>query len=108
MHFVAEICVFYLTAYTHSAINQNEIPGNNIVAKGTDAGGALEVYANREDAEARVDYLAGFDNTILYSGSYAIVGTMVIRTSYKLTDEQQLILTDAITRAVTMVEPTTE
>ena len=97
-------CVYF----AHSAINQNEIPGNSIVEKGTDAGGALEVYANREDAEARVDYLAGFDNTILYSGSYAIVGTMVIRTSYKLTDEQQLILTDAITRAVTMVEPTTE
>ena len=52
----------------------------------------------------RVSYLAGFDNTILYSGSYAIVGTMVIRTSYLLTDEEQYNLTDAITRAVTKIE----
>ena len=59
--------------------------------------------ATVEDAEARCEYLSGFDGTVLYSGSYAIVGTMVIRTSYKLTNEQQLALTDKITSAVTML-----
>lgn len=93
-------CVYF----SHSAIKQNEIPGSNIVAKGTDAGGAVEIYATLEEAQARVEYLAGFDGTILYSGSYAIVGTTVIRTSYKLTDEQQLALTHAITMALTVVE----
>ena len=77
-------CVYF----AHSAINQSEVPGNSIVAKGTDAGGAVEIYPTLADAQARIEYLAGFDKTILYSGSYAIVGTMVIRTSYKLTDEQ--------------------
>ena len=90
-------CVYF----SHSAVKQSEVPGNSIVAKGTDAGGAVEIYPTLSDAKARVEYLAGFDDTILYSGSYAIVGTMVIRTSYKLTDEHQFILTDAITMALT-------
>ena len=93
-------CVYF----SHSAINQATIPGDSIVAKGTDAGGAVEVYATLEDAQARIDYLAGFDGTILYSGSYAIVGTTVVRTSYKFTDEQQLLLTHDITKAMTIVD----
>lgn len=92
-------CVYF----SHKTVNQSEIPGSSIVEKGTDAGGAVEVYPTLADAKARVEYLAGFDGTILYSGSYAIVGTMVIRTSYKLTDEQQLILTHTITQALTTV-----
>ena len=92
-------CVYF----SHKAITQSEIPGVSIVEKGTDAGGAVEIYSTLADAQARVEYLAGFDGTILYSGSYAIVGTMVIRTSYKLTDEQQLILTHTITQALTTV-----
>lgn len=93
-------CVYF----THSSIVQKEVPGNSIVAKGTDAGGAVEVYPTLADAQARVEYLAGFDGTVLYSGSYAIVGTMVVRTSYKLTDEQQFILTHQITQALTATE----
>lgn len=93
-------CVYF----THSTIDHASIPGDSIVAKGTDAGGAVEVYATVEDAQARVDYLAGFDETILYSGSYAIVGTTVVRTSYKLTAEQQLLLTHDITKVMTIVE----
>jgi hypothetical protein len=90
-------CVYF----AHTAINQSEVPGNGIVGKGTDAGGAVEIYPTLADAQARVEYLAGFDGTILYSGSYAILGTMVIRTSYKLTDEQQLLLTNEITKTLT-------
>lgn len=92
-------CVYFAL----SVIDQKEVPGGSIVAKGTDAGGAVEVYPTLADAEARVEYLAGFDGTVLYSGSYAIVGTMVIRTSYKLTDEQQIEFTKAITAAMTSV-----
>ena len=61
----------------------------------------MEVYPTVQDAEARCEYLAGFDGTVLYSGSYAIVGTTVIRTSYKLTNEQQIELTNDITMALT-------
>ena len=73
-------CIYFTVA----AAIPNDVPGDSIVAKGTDAGGAVEIYSSLSDAEARVEYLAGFDGTVLYSGSYAIVGTMVIRTSYKL------------------------
>lgn len=90
-------CVYF----TVSNIDPEEITGGSIVAKGTDAGGAVEVYKTVQEAEARCEYLAGFDGTVLYSGSYAIVGTMVIRTSYKLTNEQQMELTNAITIALT-------
>lgn len=92
-------CVYF----SHKAITQSDIPGSSIVEKGTDAGGAVEVYPTLADAQARVEYLSGFDGTILYSGSYAIVGTMVIRTSYILTDEQQLMLTHTITQVLTTV-----
>ena len=90
-------CVYF----TVSDINSDEVVGDSIVAKGTDAGGAVEVYPTVQDAEARCEYLAGFDGTVLYSGSYAIVGTTVIRTSYKLTNEQQMELTNDITMALT-------
>lgn len=90
-------CIYF----TIAAAIPSEVPGNSIVEKGTDAGGAIEVYATLADAEDRIEYLSGFDGTVLYSGSYAIVGTMVIRTSYKLTDELQLAITDKITRTMT-------
>lgn len=89
-------CIYFTVA----AARPNEVLGNSIVAKGTDAGGAVEVYPSLADAETRVEYLSGFDGTVLYSGSYAIVGTMVIRTSYKLSNEQQFDLTNAITTAL--------
>ena len=93
-------CIYF----TVEAALPDEIPGITIVEKGTDAGGAIEVYPTLADAEARVEYLAGFDGTILYSGSYAIIGTMVIRTSYRLHDENQLALTNQITYALTALD----
>ena len=93
-------CIYF----TFVAINPEEVPGDTIVEKGTDAGGAIEVYPTLTDAIARCEYLAGFNGTVLYSGSYAIIGTMVIRTSYKLTNEQQFDLTNAITSALTALK----
>ena len=90
-------CVYF----SYDKVDNSSVPGENVIDKGTDCGGAVEIYGTLQAAQNRVSYLAGFDNTILYSGSYAIVGTMVIRTSYLLTDEEQYNLTDAITRAVT-------
>lgn len=81
-------CIYFTVA----AAIPDEVPGDSIVAKGTDAGGAVEIYTTLADAEARVEYLAGFNGTVLYSGSYAIVGTMVIRTSYKLQMSNSLSL----------------
>ncbi len=93
-------CIYF----TVMEIDPKSVPGNSIVEKGTDAGGAVEIYATLGEAEDRCEYLAGFDGTILYSGSYALVGTMVIRTSYKLENIQQYELTNAITKALTSLE----
>lgn len=92
-------CIYF----SLSEIDQTTVPGATIVAKGTDCGGAIEIYASLEEAEARCEYLAGFDGTILYSGSYAIVGTNVIRTSYILSNERQWEITSIITKKLTEV-----
>lgn len=77
-------------------------PGyTGIPAVGTDAGGCVEVYATAEDAEARDDYLASFDGTILNSGSHAVVGTCVIRTSYLLTASEQNAIEQSIVDSLT-------
>lgn len=81
-----------------------EAEGDTPVDKGTDGGGAVEVYRSLEDAEERCEYLSGFDNTILYTGSYAIVGTMVIRISYIYTDDAQYEMTDRIVKEFTRLE----
>ncbi|MEE3471738.1 MAG: hypothetical protein VZR24_13825 [Butyrivibrio hungatei] len=93
-------CIYFSV----SEIVQKDIPGDTLTAKGTDAGGAIEVYDSREHALNRCDYLSQFDGTILYSGSYTAVGTMVVRTSYKLNDEQQVRLTDSIIAKFTEVK----
>lgn len=93
-------CVYF----TFDGVPQETISGADVIAKGTDGGGAVEVYRTAADALARCEYLAQFDNTLLYTGSCAVVGTMVIRTSYALADEEQWILTDRITRAFVNAE----
>lgn len=93
-------CVYFSV----KQIDRDSVDGKDIVDKGTDVGGAIEVYATITDAQNRCDYLGQFDNTLLYSGSYAIVGTTVIRTSYQLTNEQQVELTNKITEEFTAVK----
>ncbi len=93
-------CIYF----TVKEIDITTIPGTDIVDKGTDAGGAVEVYDTLEHALARCDYLSQFDGTLLYSGSYAIMGTMVIRTSYQLDNKAQCDLTDQIAKVFTVVD----
>lgn len=93
-------CIYF----SSKDISQENFTGKDIVSKGTDCGGAIEIYNTKEDAEARCEYLSGFDGTILYSGSYAIVGTMVIRTSYLLSNDKQLELTNKITQELTKIK----
>lgn len=79
-------------------IDQSSVYGNDIVDKGTECGGAIEVYASEEDAEKRDSYLASFDGAgMLNSGSHKVLSTIVIRTSTKLTATQQNEFTNNIT-----------
>ena len=92
-------CLYFTTIL----IDENSIPGKSIVDKGTDAGGAVELFSSLEDTKKRCEYLASFDGTILTTGSYVLIGTMVIRTSFKLADNEQYQLTDSIIKAMTTV-----
>lgn len=84
--------------FTSPLVDQSKVYGDDIVDKGTDGGGAIEVYASAEDAEKREAYLAGFDGMgALNSGSHKVVGTVLIRTSYHLTATQQDEMTTNIT-----------
>ena len=79
----------------------NSVKGSDLVDKGTAAGGAIEVYPTLESAKNRCEYLSQFDGSLLYSGSYVLIGTMVVRTSYLLDNEDQVEITTAIVEAFT-------
>lgn len=89
------------TYFTILGLTIDGVTSTDPVVLGTDGGGSVEVYANLDDAIARYEYLKQFENTMLYSGSYSVVGTMVVRVSYVLTDEQQFTLTDYIVQQFT-------
>lgn len=74
--------------------------GDTPVERATDGGGCIEVYETVEYAEARNTYLASFDGTIFSSGSHTVCGTIVVRTSDKLTATQQKELEAVIIAAL--------
>ena len=89
------------------------VPGEEIIStfvrpfdlsKATTGGGCLEVYRTVEDAESRNSYLAAFDGTALDSGSHTVVGTIVVRTSCKMTASQQDELEAEIISALLPIE----
>ena len=97
-------CVYFRDSRIDLAQLYFEGDSSDVVEIGTDGGGAVEVFKTVEDAEARNDYLASFDGSGFFSsGSHAVVGTMVIRTSDELTASQQEELTTAITNALIRV-----
>jgi hypothetical protein len=85
------------TYFSTPFVNQADIYGETLINKGTDAGGAVEVYTTVEDANKRDSYLAFFDGSGMFaSGLHVVFGTMVIRTSDELTATQQKELTEQI------------
>lgn len=94
-------CIYF----SDSRVDKTQLnlkPGEyNVIAMGTVGGGAIEIYATIEDAETRNAYLTTYDETDLDPGSHVVVGTMVVRTSSKLTDEQQTELTNQIVALLT-------
>jgi len=90
------------TVYFESdLVDQSEVFGDDIIDKGCEGGGAVEVYANEADANRRNEYLGAFDGGMFSSGSHNVCGTCVIRTSDKLTASQQQELESAIIAALT-------
>ena len=85
-------------------VDQSTVYGNDLIDKGTDAGGAIETYKTNEDVTKRDTYLGALDGGILSSGSHKVIGTVLIRTSNELTATQQNELTQAIINALTRLE----
>lgn len=85
-------------------VDQSSVYGTDLIDKGTSAGGAIETYKTNKDAANRDAYLGAFDGGILSSGSHKVIGTVLIRTSDKLTATQQNELTQAIINALTRLE----
>lgn len=87
--------------FTSDLVDQSKVysdPGyTGIVAKGNDGGGAVEVYANADDADKRNTYLGAFDGAGMFSpGSHEVFGTCVVRTSRLLAASQQQALTKEV------------
>jgi len=82
------ICVYF----SLDVIDQDQVYGNTLIDKGTDAGGCIEVFANGKDAETRNTYLTAFDGTIFASGSHKVFGTCVVRTANTLKASIQKIV----------------
>lgn len=96
--------------FSYQLVNQENVIGDDLIDKGTDAGGSIEVYKTKSEAKKRNEYLATFDGGILSPGSHTVVGTIVIRTSNELTASQQNLLETNIIAALTnetdaIVEP---
>ena len=72
-----------------------------VVGGGCDGGGAVEVFATEEDAQRRNEYLAILDGGLLASGSHAVYGTCVVRTSDLLAASQQKALEESIVASLT-------
>ena len=89
-----------LVYFAIEEIDQSEVYGNGLIGKGTDAGGGIEVYKNKKDANQRNEYLAAFDGTIFASGSHTVYGTCVIRVSNELTATHQNIMEENIKNAL--------
>ena len=77
---------------------------NDLIEKGTDAGGAIEVYETEELAIKRRDYLATYDGTIFSNGSHTVVGTCLVRTSNKLSASKQKELENKVIEALTKLD----
>lgn len=93
------------TVYFESKnVNQSDAYGDNLIDKGTDAGGAVEVYATQEDADKRNTYLSAFDGGALSSGSHKVVGTVIVRTSQLLNASQQKVLEQKVVDALSKIE----
>ncbi len=82
-------------------IDQSEVSGATAAEKGVSGGGGVEVFLTPEDVEKRDTYLGAFDGSLLSSGSHKVVGTVLVRTSDKLTASQQDALEAAIIESLT-------
>ena len=98
-------CIYF----TDTQVDRSRLyiePGkDNVIDIATEGGGAIEVFATKEEAEVRNNYLGTFDGMgAMSSGSHYVEGTCLIRTSNHLNGTQQKELTSKITEALIAVD----
>ena len=86
--------------FSYKLVNQDDVYGDDLIDKGTDAGGSIEVYKTKNEADKRNEYLSAFDGGVLDSGSHTVIGTLVVRTSDELTSSEQSFLETNIIHAL--------
>lgn len=91
--------------YFESAnVKQSELGEGDVIDKGTVAGGSIEVYKTKEEAEKRDIIFSTVDGTILGGNSHRVIGTIIIRTSKELTATKQKALEGKIIDAISKIE----
>lgn len=91
----------YIAAvYFSCNLVEKDVKGDDVIDRGTDGGGCVEVYRNEADAKKRNDYLGTAGNFMGLAGSHTVSGVYVVRTSRHLTKSQQSRLEKAIIEAL--------
>jgi len=67
---------------------------------GTDAGGAVEVFVDKDDAEARGEYLGQYQTGLVQAGAYRVINNVVLRVSPELKASEQNELLDIMENVV--------
>lgn len=102
-------CIFFFDKQVDLTQFYDYQPEEGPLDLGFIGGGAIEIYKTVEDAQNRDNQLKMFDNTTVHTagqtsffepGAHGVVGTVVIRTSSKLSEEAQQILLEAIGKAL--------
>lgn len=94
-------CIYFRDNQVESDSLYLEDGEEDVIEIGTIGGGSIEIFQTTEEAEARNQYLAGFDGAgFLSTGSHQVEGTLVVRTSDNLTATQQKELTEKIVGAL--------
>ena len=86
--------------FSSPLLKTESITEDELLEIGTDAGGSVEIYATEQDARARDEYLASFDDTKYDTGKHTVVGTMIVRVSTNLTTTKQDMFSEEIIDAL--------
>lgn len=79
-------------------IDLNQIDGYDLIDKGNDSGGTIELYRNEEDAKKRLEKFADARKNGV--GGCGKVGTVIFRTSSLLSSKEQQELFEKIVQAM--------
>lgn len=102
----AEMAADGASGETAAAAGQEPAPEAryHVVTAGTEGGGAVEVYATAGEAQARDEYLAFFEGSVMDPGAHAVEGTCVLRASRHLEAAQQQALIEDLRAALLEVD----